>query len=249
MRFISPSFLSFTLLMTLLPWVEIRCEQRGAAPFRLTYPVVEQNAFQVALGDVKFDPFSNPALRNRGGMPAQGQVKQKQPDIPPAPIIGAFLVCVLMATIIGFAVPMRKARLALMTVFTLGAGGTILAQVLLGFPLLKNAQTQQIFNFMDELGINDPQLRGPEISFSPGYTIWFYLALIGVVGGVAGVLVDFLNPPALRRPWEEEYDDRPRRRRRRRDDDYYDDDYDDDDRGPRDRGGPRNRGYRDRDDR
>src|SRR5437868_12668248 len=105
MRFISPSFLAFTLLMALLPWVEVRCEQRTPAPFRLTYSVVEQNAFQVALGDVRFDPLSNMGGRQFNQPPGAKPLKDQKPDIAAAPLIGVFLGLVLVGGMVGFTVP------------------------------------------------------------------------------------------------------------------------------------------------
>ena len=51
MRFISPSFLAFTLLMSLLPWVEVRCDQVGAPASLTGYAVVTQNGWQTVWGE------------------------------------------------------------------------------------------------------------------------------------------------------------------------------------------------------
>jgi hypothetical protein len=241
MRFISPSFLTFALLMSLLPWVEIRCEQRAASPFRLSHPVVDQNAFQVAMGDTSFNSFQEQGRRNPQ-QPQQPQVNpqelKKKSDVRAAPLIAVHLGCVFVGLIVGFAVPARRARLIIMSIVAAGAVGTVLTQIIIGFPLLRIPLDQaSLPQLLDQLGVNDPQLRGPEVAYSSGFTIWFYLALLGTAGGAVGVLVDLLNPPKMR-PWEEDdrdyEDDRPPLRRRRRprryedDDDYDDDDYEDD---------------------
>ncbi len=142
----------------------------------------------------------------------------------------------LVGAIVGFAVPARRARLIIMSIVALGTVGSLLAQTLLGFPLLKlHLDAVSIQQFFDQAGIPiDPALRDPNFYYTSGFTVWFYMALIGTAGGAIGVLVDLLNPPKLR-PWEDDdydddEDDRPLRRRRRpryadEDDDYDDDDY------------------------
>jgi hypothetical protein len=236
MRFLSPSFLSFSLLMALLPWVEIRCEQRTAAPFRLSYPIVEQNAFQIAIGDARLDLPQQPGRFNPGQVPPGDMQEKVKEKVSAAPLLGVHVGCILIGAIIGFAVPARKPRLILMTAVTLGAVATLLAQVLIGFPLLKYDHPA-ILNVFDQFkqadpnfGRMEPQLRDPGIFFTKGFTLWFYLALLTTSASLVGVLVDFLNPPKKRssRRDDDDYDDEappPRRRRRRYDDDDYDDDY------------------------
>src|SRR5438128_2314224 len=109
MRFISPSFLAFTLLMALFPWVEVRCEQGVPTPFRAYHSVVDQNAFQIALGDKSIN--SLPGRINPGGVQFGNVPPKEKLDYAPAPLIGVFLALVLVGGIIGFTVPARKPRL------------------------------------------------------------------------------------------------------------------------------------------
>jgi hypothetical protein len=231
MRFISPSFLCFALVVGMLPLVEIRCEKFGTP---LQRSIVTQNAFQMAMGETSM------SIPRQPGKPNQMNDRQaKEKKTTPAPLLGVWIGCVLLGSIVGFSVPARNARLVVMTIAALGAGGSLLAQTLMGFPLMKeDISLPSIQRMAQEAGVNDAELFGPDFVYTHGYTSAFYVVLLCTAGGVIGVLVDGLNPPK-QRPWEEEEENRPRRRpqqRRREDDEDYHDEDDDDRQRIRDRG-------------
>lgn len=233
MRFISPSFLAFALLMSVFPWVEVRCTQRGAPVGFGDYPVWHQNGWQAIVGDSTggipdergFVP-NNPNDPGGGRRPVPPPNGQK-PPLDAAPLAGVFLGCVVAGTILGFALPTRKPRLILMGLLCCTALGALLTQTILGFPLKKKGH-DDIMAFLQTLPPN--QVRGDARNwyFTSGYTVWLYISLVAAFGAVIGVLADALVPPRKRRPWEEEDEDeeedfdrrrRPRRRRRYEDED------------------------------
>jgi hypothetical protein len=222
MRYVSPSFLVVTLAVSLFPWIEIRCENRIPNPLGGGgWPIIQQNAFEIALGKTQ-----NADFNRLGGNPNQVQQLNRQMqdgsnNTSPAPLMWAVLGGTLLGTIIGFAIPQRLSRLILMTIAVVSAGGGMIAQFVMGFPLFKEATPQRMEELMVAL---DPQNRNQFIT-TTGYTLFFYVACLGLAGGAIGVLVDLLNPEKAQSPRDEDEDDQfPRRRRVRRD---YDDDEDD----------------------
>src|SRR5207302_5912560 len=110
MRYVSPSFLVFALVMSLLPWVEVRCESVDAGPFG-RYAVVTQNGWQAVLGEAT---GRVPTAQQLGAPDNRAQKelpKKIERDLEPAPLVGVFLGCALAAAILGFTVPGRKTRL------------------------------------------------------------------------------------------------------------------------------------------
>jgi hypothetical protein len=233
MRFISPSFLVVTLLMSFLPWVEVKCEHRIPSPISLSHAVVDQNAFEIALGNWRVNTAVPGAGRNLNQFQGVDQ-KLQASEIKPAaaPLIWAVLGGALLGVIVGYAVPQRVPRLILAILAVILSAGGMITQAIIGFPLLNKATPQWIEQLLNSLNIADPELRGPTVAWVPGFTFFFYLACLGVAGGTIGVIVDLFNPSKPRsREDEDEDDDRyPRRRRSRRD---YDDDDDDGDDRPR----------------
>ncbi len=244
MRFISPSFLMFTLLISLLPWVEVRCEQVGQPPPFNEFTVVSQNAWQAAIGD---SSGQIPDRRQFGPVPGgrpwapNGPPVWKEPDLPAAPLVGVFLACVFAGAILGYALPSSRPRQALLGALCVTAVTVLVVQIAVGFPLKKLGRTD-ILAFLEAAAPQEAQWRGPNVVYTPTYTLWLYLSLMTALGGAVGVLVEVLNPPRKRRRWEDEEEDDegdrgpPRRRRRRREEDEDDDE---------DRGPPRGRRPRD----
>jgi hypothetical protein len=241
MRFISPSFLVFTLLMSLLPWVEVRCEQLNSPPPFNEYPVLQQNAWQATWGGSSGNLPDERQLRGRpfnpndpGGFNQLRPVWTK-PDLAAAPLVGVFLVCVFAGVILGYALPSSNVRKLVMAALCVTALAVLITQIAIGFPL-KRLTRPDVVKFLEVAMPNNAQWRGPQFIYTPAYTIWLYLALASTLGAGVGVLVEVLTPPRKRRPWEEEDDEddyRRRKRRRRRD---YDEDEDEDefyDPGPR----------------
>jgi hypothetical protein len=232
MRFISPSFLAFALLMSLLPWVEVRCDQ--VAPTPLTgYAVVTQNGWQTVWGETTGNAPNVPeAATKRDRRPAV------EPDVEPAPLVGVFLGLAVAGIILGYSLRPGKVRLAIMVAVCLGAAGALGAQTALGFPL-KKKDPPSIQQYIEKAFPNNPEFRGPNYSFRTAYTPFFYLTLVAAGGAAVGVLAEALTPPRRRRRWEdEEYDeDRPwwQKRRPR----YEDDDPSGEDDPPRYPRGPR----------
>src|SRR5262249_51777989 len=154
------SFLVFALLMSLLPWVEIRCETTEAlGPFN-KYALVTQNAWQAMLGDTTGRPPPNldsggAADRQKKALPKEGKA-----DVEPAPLVGVFLAFALAGAVLGFTVPARKTRLVLMAVLCVGALGALVTQTALGFPLKKKDRAD-ILNYLQEVAPEHPELRGP----------------------------------------------------------------------------------------
>jgi hypothetical protein len=223
MRFISPSFLAFALLMSLFPWVEVRCSQPGAP---LDYPVWHQNGWQAIVGDSTGGIPSDQELHrggpnnpNAGPRPRPGKIEQK-PPLAAAPLVGVCLGCTLAGTILGFALPMRRLRLILMGLLCCTALGTLITQMVVGFPL-KEKKHDDILNFLMTLPPNELPAEARLWTYTSIYGPALYVTLAALFGAVIGVLVDALVPPRKRRPWEEDEDededfDRPRRRRKRR---------------------------------
>ena len=119
------------------------------------------------------EEFNRP---NVGGRPIVPLLQGRKPALDPAPLVGVFLGCVLAGTILGFALPVRRPRLILMSLLCCAALATLITQMVLGFPL-KDKTPEDILNFLQGQAPNQMPARARLFIYSTHYTAGLYLTL------------------------------------------------------------------------
>jgi len=221
--------LAFSLVLFLLPWIEVSCEARlsprrddpfgdgrGAPrrddPFRRDEPFNEvrgslsvfyQSGLQSTWGEVSI----NGLLQGRGGLEWQGQsIRSDTVKTDPAPMMIGYGLCLIAGIIIGYSMRTSKLKGFLLGGVCLTACALLLAQMVVGFPFAKT--------FEKELAKQPANVRNglSDVTLAVRYTPIFYLAVVMTITSFILAAIEPAVGPRKRR-----------KRRRREDEDDVDD--------------------------
>src|SRR5205807_826832 len=137
----SPSLLAFTLVLFLLPWIEVSCEAKASPrrnePFgevRGSLSVFYQSGLQSTWGEVSI----NGLLQGPGGFRLEGQsIPYDTAKTDPAPLMIGYGLCLLAGIIIGYSMRSSKLKGFLLGGVCLVASVLLLVQTAIGFPFSK----------------------------------------------------------------------------------------------------------------
>jgi len=213
MRFISPSALLCALVMALLPWMEVRCEARGGPGGTMSITLYEQSGLQSTWGGRSAGSQLREAERDfKRAAKDQAEVKGLDgitpPTTSPAPLMIAYLLCLGIGALLGFAMPSGTGKALLLGGICVAASALMVTQIAVGFPFVKDFEQEEATRAADLKN------RG-ETKLVLRYTPPFYLAVAAKFGSLVGVVLEAVNAPHRRR----------RRRRRHWDDDDDEGDY------------------------
>jgi hypothetical protein len=198
MRFVTPSTLGFGLLMFALPWLEVRCDQ---------YVLYTQSGIQTTTGKVSLGKdFKTIAkqLEQEGNKKEAGGAKvlegvdeaEEKLSTDPAVLVTVWAALMGLGIVLGFILPLGRARTLLLAASTAAAAGCLLQQTfVLKFPLehkvdKQNAQEKEAAGAAKAGNINlgIPQ---PKVVFGIG--LW--LAMLATVGGIGAVAWEATHAP------------------------------------------------------
>jgi hypothetical protein len=202
-RWLTPSNLGFAFLLFWLPWVEVKCQSppaRDPMGFRGQMTVVTQSGLQAVYGGFSrsrlFTVEEQQARLNQQKMGAAANRER----VGAAPLLGVYIVLVVLAAVVGFALPCGVLRLVMVGVCSFAAAGLFLAQTIVGLPLVNEIRQQT--------DVQQVQQKAPGERINPGfkggqddnvrivadYTPVFFVALVSTFGslvlvGVEGLLL------------------------------------------------------------
>lgn len=206
MKFLTPGQMTICLILFFLPWVELQCPmpkgamgamnaKPGAMPNLDSKDVVwtgfiNQSGLQVATGKFSFSDSTMQQMVDAKGGPKGGKDgKEDGPD--KAPLLWVYLLAVLAAVGLGFALPSGPARKAALAgccgLALLVAGG----QAAMGFPIAK-AMDEGSKGGAKGGGKANPMMDDMFDGLKPKvkYLFPFYLSLLLCVGGLVTALIE-----------------------------------------------------------
>src|SRR5207302_5728878 len=136
--------LAFTVLLFLLPWIEVSCEakpfsRRGEPYMRGSLSVFYQSGLQATWGEVSL----NGLLQGPGGLDWQGQtIPYDAAKTDPAPLMIGYGLCLLAGIIIGYSMRSSKLKGFLLGGVCLTASVLLLVQTAVGFPFSKTFEKE-----------------------------------------------------------------------------------------------------------
>ena len=188
-RLISPGFFLFSLLLFLLPWVDVHCDH--------VFVVASQSGLQACIGDYSESTLAINERLQRGN---EVHFNPQEERLKPAVLLILYGFLLLAGLIAGLAIPVGKIRLAVVASCTGVAFALLVAQVAVGFPIkepVARANARQQLNPMPP-GFPVPP-AGP---FGPApvagnrlsvhFTAVFWLAFLFTLGPVGGLLIEHL---------------------------------------------------------
>jgi hypothetical protein len=188
-RLISPGFFLLSLLLFLLPWVDVRCDH--------VFVVASQSGLQACIGDYSESTLAINERLQKGNelLPFNPQEER----LKPAVLLIIYALLLLAGLIAGLAIPVGKIRLAALASCAGLAFSLLVAQVAVGFPIkepVARANVRQQQNPMPPGIIMPPGPFGPAPvaghRLTTEYTAVFWLAFLFTLGPVGGLLIEHL---------------------------------------------------------
>lgn len=174
-RFPAPSTLLLTALLFPLPWIEVTCQFKdpGTSKKPKEGVLLTQSGLQAATGSYSNGPVMATLLAiarsegDEGGKNANQIQKGLEAGTQSSPILYFYAGFLTLAILLALVWPLGKGRLAWAGFFTGLALATLIAQTIMGFPLLRNdGDSSDNRKALEEYGVGPPNAH---------YTLGFYL--------------------------------------------------------------------------